>query len=245
MAHHLIEAKPDALIGIGPLAITALKDATATVPVVMSVGPDDPAAHGFTDSLARPTRNITGLIAMSTELDGKRLQLLKEAIPTIRRIGVFLPTFVQRDMVALRKIAAGLGLEFVDARSPFSRFEYAGALAELRRAGAEALMIGSAPLFSEHPADLVRMATEVGMPTICEWRGLVERGCLIGYGPSLSELRRRTADYVARIFRGTSPSELPIEGPTHFDLTINLKSVRALGLDIPATLLARADEVID
>jgi putative tryptophan/tyrosine transport system substrate-binding protein len=245
MARHLVEARPDALIGIGPLAIAALRDATATVPIVMSLGPDDPRAHGFSDSLARPTRNITGLIALSTELDGKRLQLLKETIPTIRRIAVFLAPYVRGDPIAMRETAQGLGLEFVGARSFHTRYEYSAALAEVRRAGAEALMIESAPLFADDPVDLVRMATEAGMPTICEWRGLVERGCLIGYGPSVSELRRRTADYVARLFGGKSPSELPIEGPTHFELTMNLRTAGALGVTIAPTLLARADEVIE
>ena len=106
-------------------------------------------------------------------------------------------------------------------------------------------MIVSAPLFSDDLARLVDLATTARMATICDWRGLVQRGCLLGYGPSLSELRRRTADHVARIFRGGIPSEMPIEGPTLFELTINIKAAKALGLTIPATLLARADEVIE
>jgi putative ABC transport system substrate-binding protein len=245
MGRQLLEAKPDALIGIGPLAISILRDATSSVPIVMSLGPDDPAAHGFADSLARPNANITGLIAMSAELDGKRLQLLREVIPEARRIAVFIPPDVEANLPAIRRAAAGVGLEFVDARAVFNRYEYPAAFAALKAAGAEALIIGSAPLFSGDTVDVVRIATDAGMPTLCDWRGLVDRGCLIGYGPDLSELRRRTAHYVARILRGASPSELPIEGPIRFELTLNLKTAYALGLKIPPTLLARADEVIE
>jgi putative tryptophan/tyrosine transport system substrate-binding protein len=244
-AHQLVAAKPDVLIGVGTLAIAALQDATATVPIVMSLGPDDLAAHGFGTSLARPIGNITGVIAMSAELDGKRFQLLKETIPKVRRIAAILAPDVQVNLNTMRNIAAEFDFELVDARSVYSRDEYPAQFAALRRAGAEALMIGSAPLFSHDPVDLVRLAIAAGMPTICEWRGLVESGCLIGYGPSLSELRRRTAHYVAHLLRGASPSELPIEGPTHFEFVINLKTAHALGITIPPTLLARADEVIE
>jgi putative ABC transport system substrate-binding protein len=245
IARHLVEATPDVLVGIGSLPIATLKEATATVPIVMSLGPDDPEAHGFTDSLARPTRNITGLIPLSAGLDTKRLQLLKEMIPRLQRVGIFLAPDVQANLPATRKNAADVGLQFAGIRTAFNRHEYPAALAALRAAGAEALMIGSAPLFSDEPADFVRLATEAGLPSICEWRGLVERGCLLAYGPDLSELRRRTAHYVARILRGAAPSELPIEGPTHFELAINLKTARVLGLQVPPTLLARADEVIE
>lgn len=244
-ARHLVASGPDALIGVGPLAIAGLKEATATVPIVMSLGPDDPAAHGFADSLGRPTRNITGLIAMSNELDGKRLQILKEAVPAVRRVAVFLAPDMRFDAAGFRNTAADLGVEFVDARTIYVPQEFPAALDHLHRAGAEALMIVSAPLFSDDLALLVDLATAVGMPTVCDWRGLVERGCLIGYGPSLSELRRRTADYVVRVFRGKVPSEMPIEGPIRFDLTLNLKTARSLSVRLPPTLLARADEVIE
>jgi len=244
-AHQLVAAKPDVLIGVGTLAIAALQDATATVPIVMSLGPDDLAAHGFGTGLARPIGNITGVIAMSAELDGKRFQLLKETIPKVRRIAAILAPDVQVNLNTMWNIAAEFDFELVDARSVYSRDEYPAQFAALRRAGAEALMIGSAPLFSHDPVDLVRLAIAAGMPTICEWRGLVESGCLIGYGPSLSELRRRTAHYVAHLLRGAAPSELPIEGPTHFEFVINLKTAHALGITIPPTLLARADEVIE
>ena len=106
-------------------------------------------------------------------------------------------------------------------------------------------MIVSAPLFSPDLARLVDLAAAAGMPTVCDWRGLVERGCLIGYGPSLSELRRQTADYVAQVFRGKAPSEMPIQGPTRFDFTVNLKTAGSLSVVLPPSLLARADEVID
>jgi putative ABC transport system substrate-binding protein len=245
IARHLVDTRPDVLIGIGTLPIMILKEATATIPIVMSIGPDDPEAHGFTDSLARPTRNITGLIPLSAELDTKRLQLLKEMIPQLQRLAIFLAPDVRPNLPVIHKSAGDVGLDFVGLRTAFNRHEYPAAFAALRAAGAEAFMIGSAPLFSDEPSDFVRLATEAGLPTVCEWRGLVERGCLLGYGPDLSELQRRTAHYIARILRGTAPSDLPVEGPTHFELAINLRTARVLGLEIPATLLARADEVIE
>src|SRR5215203_3118925 len=131
-AHQLVAAKPDVLIGVGTLAIAALQDATATVPIVMSLGPDDLAAHGFGTGLARPIGNITGVIAMSAELDGKRFQLLKETIPKVRRIAAILAPDVQVNLNTMRNIAAEFDFELVDARSVYSRDEYPAQFAALR-----------------------------------------------------------------------------------------------------------------
>ncbi len=244
----LVRPKPDALIGVGPTALEMLREGTATIPIVMSLGPDDPVAEGFAHSLARPGKNVTGVIAMSKELDGKRMQLLREAIPTVRRIGAMLASWPNAtDEAMWREAAASAGLELrgrLRGSTSGPSYFYQPAL-PFEAEGIEALIIGSAPHFSHDPVDLVERATAAGLPTICEWRELVERGCLIGFGPSLEELRRRTAHLVARIFRGTSPNELPIEGPTKFELIINLKTAQTLGVTIPTSLLARADKVIE
>jgi len=201
---------------------------------------------GFAKSLAHPGSTVTGIAMLAPELDAKRLDLLHEVVPGARRIAA-LAVSAQRDapnLAAMREVAARDGLEILPFYAAASE-EYPAAFAAMRRAGAEALQIVSAPELFSDARTLAVLAIEAKLPTICEWRSMAVDGCLVGYGPDFAELLRRTADYVARIFRGAAAGELPIEGPTRFEFAVNLKTARALGLTVPQSILVRADEAIE
>jgi putative tryptophan/tyrosine transport system substrate-binding protein len=245
VAQALVAGRPDVIYAVGTSAIRAVKAATAAIPIVMFG--DDPIAHGFAASLARPGGNITGVTLFATELNAKRLQLMHEAIPGARRITVLFRSLTpNREAIesALRKAAESTGLELfvLDVAEPT---EYRRAFDRMRAADAQALLITPNPQFYRDGAQLATLALEFRLPTICEWAEMASTGCLIGYGPNLGELRRRAAEYISRIFQGASPKSLPIEGPTHFEFAVNLGTAKALGIEVPHGLLLRADEVIE
>jgi putative ABC transport system substrate-binding protein len=245
LARELLLAKPDAIIAIGPDAIRAAAEATRTVPIV-TFG-NDPVQRGFAVSHARPGGNVTGVVILAEELDGKRVDILHEAVPAARRVGaLLLPSLPYRASLEreVRAVASSIGMELLafDAAGPD---DYPAAFTAMHMAGVQALVITANPTFNRDAGLLARFALETDLPMICEWAENARSGCLLGYGPSRGELRRRVAYYVARIFQGAVPAELPIETPTHFELAINLKTARALGLTIPPSLLARADELIE
>ena len=206
----------------------------------------DPVAAGVAESWARPGGNVTGVTLTAPDLEIKRLDLLREVVPAARRIAVLLMhrEVTEPGEAPMRGAAARLGIQLVELYVG-GPDEYHQALTAMRSAGAEALVITPMPEFGEHAEELAALAVEVGVPTVCGSGKAAEQGCLIGYGPDFTELRRQAADDAARIFRGASPGELPIEGPTHFDFVINLKTAKALGLTIPPSILARADDVIE
>jgi putative tryptophan/tyrosine transport system substrate-binding protein len=244
LARELIETGPDAILAIGSDAIRAASEATKTVPIVVfgSTPPD----RGYT-TLARPSWNITGVVILVAELDGKRLDLLHQAVPTAKRIAaLMLPSapLRQASEYEMRKVATSAGLELLifDASGPN---EYSGVFAAMRAAGAHALVIMANTNFNRDVVTLAGLAIETGLPTACEWAEMARAGCLLGYGPNREELRRRVAHQLAHIFRGTSPGDIPIELPTRFDFAINLKTAKALALSVSTLTLSRADEVIE
>jgi putative ABC transport system substrate-binding protein len=246
LAEELLATRPDAVLANGSNAIAAVREHSNTVPIIGSAIAGDPVAAGFAASLARPGGNVTGFLMLAPELDAKRLDLLHQAVPSARHIAALATSAKQAEenLAAVQRAAETLGLELlaVYAEAPA---EYPAAFTAMRSAGAEALAILSAPDFFSNAARLAALALEARLPTVCEWRKMAEQGCLLGYGPDYAELFRRNTDYVARIFRGTAPGELPIEQPTHFEFGVNLKTANALGLTIPPAILARADEVIE
>jgi putative ABC transport system substrate-binding protein len=182
---------------------------------------------------------------LGPELDAKRLELLHQAVPAARRVAALVsPKQNEENLAAVRVVAEALGVDLVAVYAEAS-VEYPAAFAAMRSAGAQGLAILSAPDFFTNASTLATLALEAGLPTVCEWRKMAEQGCLLGYGPDYAELMGRNADYVARIFRGAAPGELPIEQPTHFEFAINLKTAKALGLAVPPAILARADDVIE
>jgi putative ABC transport system substrate-binding protein len=245
LARDLLLAKPDAIIAIGPDAISAAAEATKTVPII-TFG-NDPVQRGFAVSQARPGGNVTGVTILAEELDAKRLDVLHEAVPAARRAAALvLPSLTYRSSLErdMRAAAMNADLELLvfEAAGPD---DYSGAFQAMRAAGAQAVVITANALFNRDAEVLARLGLETGLALMCEWAENARSGCLLGYGPNRTELRRRVAYLVARVFQGTPPAELPIETPTHFELAINLKTAKALGLTVPPSLLARADEVIE
>jgi putative tryptophan/tyrosine transport system substrate-binding protein len=246
LARTLVASNVDAIIAVSDISIEAVKAASSTIPVVMSFGTGDPVAAGFATSITRPGGNITGVVMLAPELNAKRLTLLHEAVPKARHIAALAVSEqrYERILSAIRTIAvaAGLELPIFFAETPGA---YPAAFTAMRSAGAEALIIVSAPEFNRDAEILAALAVEAKLPTVCEWSHMAAQGCLFGYGPSQTELRRRTADYLVRILRGSAPGDLPIEGPTRFQFTVNLRTAKRLGLELPTGVLLRADEVIE
>lgn len=241
LIRELLAGQPDAVVAVGP-AIGLAGAATRTVPVV-TFG-FDPIELGLAASYARPGGNVTGVVILISELEPKRLSLLLEAVPDRRRVAALVPARNGANETALRKVAAGLGVELLifPAAAPS---DYPAAFAAMQAQGAQALVIGATPQFQRDGKQLAALALEARLPTVCEWAEMAHAGCLMGYGPSRTALRKRMADQLARIFRGTSPGELPIEQPIVFEFAINQKIAKSLDVSIPPAVLIRADEVIE
>jgi putative ABC transport system substrate-binding protein len=246
LARALAGGDPDAVVAVSDVAIGAMKAVTSAVPIVMSFGTGDPVAAGFASSITRPGGNITGVVMLAPELNAKRLTLLHEAIPRARRIAALAVSIQRYEIIlqALRAVAASAKFELPEFFAE-TRGAYPAAFTGMRAAGAEALIVVSAPEFNRDADILAALAIEAKLPTVCEWSHMAAQGCMFGYGPSQAELRRRTADYLVRIFRGAAPGDLPIEGPTRFEFTVNQKTAKRLGVELPTGLLLRADEVIE
>jgi putative ABC transport system substrate-binding protein len=245
LARELLLTKPDVIMAIGADAIRAATEATTEVPIVMFGA--SPVGKGLAASLARPGGNVTGVVILATELDGKRLDLLRETVPQARRIAaLLLPSAPLRQASEreMRDVAASTGVELLpfDAGGPE---DYPAAFAAMRAAGAQAVVVMAHQAFNRDAALIAGLALEAGLPTVCEWAEMAQTGCLLGYGPSRTKLRRRTAHLVAQILRGAAPGDLPIEQPTHYEFAVNLKTAKALGLTVPQSILGRADEVIE
>ena len=244
-ARALVASHVDAVIAIGADAILSARAATTTVPIVMFG--DDPVGLGVADSLARPGRNVTGVTILVAELDAKRLQLLHEAVLGARRVAGLLYAAQTSRLVSIRGLreaaaSAALDLSLMDVPEPV---DYEAAFDKLREAAVQAVVVGPSPVFFRDGARIATLALDRQMATVCEWADMARDGCLIGFGPNRADLRRRMAHLLARIFAGTDPADLPIEGPTLFEMAINLRTARRLGFEVPAALLGRADEVIE
>jgi len=243
LAIELVRLKVDAIVTTTAPGAQAAKQATTTVPIIIA-GVDDAVEQGFVSSLARPTGNITGLSWLNTELSAKRVELLKRTLPDASRIAylrdaVGAATSLRASEAAAR--ALGIHLVVMEVRAPN---EIDGVLAALARERVGALMVAQGAILSAEEPRIVALATKHRLPTIFEYRKAVEAGGLMSYGPKLVELYRRAADYAERILRGAKPGDLPVEQPTSFELVINLRTATALGVNIPQSVLAGADDVI-
>ena len=245
MAAELVHLKVDVIITGGPTATRSAKKATSTIAIVMATDPD-PVGNGFVASLARPGGNITGLPTLASEISGKRLELLKEIVPKLSRLAVLGTSTTQGTAQTLREMelaagAFGVKLQFLDILGP-KDIETAFRAATKERAEA-ALQLTSAILLSQR-AQVVEVAAKNRFPAIYEWPEFVEAGGLMSYGVSTTDLHRRAATYVDKILKGTKPADLPVEQPKKFELIINLKAAKQIGLTIPPNVLVRADRVI-
>jgi putative ABC transport system substrate-binding protein len=243
-AAELVQLKVDCLVVGGIPAIHAAKQATSTIPIVMiNVGGDDPVRLGFITSLARPGGNITGVMDISAELAGKRLELLKEAFPHLARIGHLSDKHVAAHLHEVEAAARQLGVRIqpLEVQSPE---EVEQAFRAARAARAEALIVVHHGFVIRHRERIAQLVDTIRLPVMYTHSEFVQSGGLMSYGEDRLDRGRRAAALVARIFQGAKPADLPVERPTKFELVINLKTAKALGLTIPPSILFQADEVI-
>jgi putative ABC transport system substrate-binding protein len=245
LAADLVRLKVDVIVAPATQNVAVAKQATGTIPIVMT-GSGDPVGSGLVVSLARPGGNVTGLAVLSTEIVGKQLELLKEMVPKVSRVAILWnPTNPpHRRALEAAKIAAhslGIQLDALEAQRPD---DLERAFAAMTRERAGALLVLRDGMFLLHSKRIVDLAAKSRLPAMSEGKDELANGGLMAYGPSLSESFRRAATYVDKILKGAKPADLPVEQPTKFELVINLKTAKALGLTIPQSLLARADEVI-
>jgi putative ABC transport system substrate-binding protein len=236
----------DVVVVTGEPETRAAKAAMPTTPIVMLLVPD-PVGAGLVTSLARPGGNVTGLSTLAPEVYAKRLQLLKEAVPGLTRVGMLInptPVYAETAMrhTALAAQEIGLDLRRLAVGAPE---ELDTAFATIAEEKLTALIVVTDGVTFNQRARIAQLTTATRLPAMYEIRDFVDVGGLISYGPSYADLARRGASYVDRILRGSKPADLPVEQPTMFELVINLKTAKALGLTIPPTLLARADDVIE
>jgi putative ABC transport system substrate-binding protein len=244
IAAEFVRQKVDVIVTAGT-AIGAAKQATSIIPIVFAVA-TEPVSTGFITSLARPGGNVTGLSMQSTELAGKRLGFLGELVPGLRRLAILghgVNPAVVLEMGEVQAAARALGLEVVTLE--VQRAEDIALAFEALRDRADGLYVCTDAFIAANRVRIVILTLTARMPTIYGEQGHVESGGLISYGANLPDLFRRAADYVDKILRGAKPADLPVEQPTKFDLVINLITAKALGVEVPPSLLARADEVIE
>jgi len=248
LAAELVALKVKVIVAPPTPAAEAAKQATKTIPIVFA-GVGDPVGSGLVTSLARPGGNVTGLSALGPELVGKRLELLKQAVPGIDRVAVLrggstLGERVLKDMLEAADVAAralGVQPQFIEARGPD---EFARAFSAMTSARAGALTVLPSNMFVRERRRLVDLAAKNRLPAVYTSREFVDAGGLMSYGAHQPDLFRRAATYVDKILKGAKPGDLPIEQPTKFELVINLKTAKDLGLTIPPSVLARADDLI-
>src|SRR5262245_29324751 len=233
----------DVIVTAGPQAVHALTATRTTAPIVFAIV-GDAVANGVVTSLARPTGNVTGLSMANTDLESKRIEILKEAAPTVTRVMVLRdPSMGPGGVREAAATAKALGIEFDFVEAGVDQFE--AAFADAVRRGANGVAAFASPFFNFHRQRLVDLAARHRLPSIWEAVAYVRDGGLLSYGPNFADMYRRSAGYVAKILNGAKPSDLPVEQPVRFELTANLKTARTLGITLPPTVIARADEVIE
>ena len=243
---NLLAANVDLIVTAGTPAALAVKKATTSVPLVM-VAVGDPVGSGIVPSLSRPGGNITGLSSIAPDLEGKRLELLREVAPKVSRVALFWNPTNFFHAVSLQQARAGAQTLRIDLQllGVSTSEELDQAFAAIIRTRPDALLLLADRVFLHNRVRIMEFAGKHRLPSVNAYRELVEAGGLMSYGPSYEEMHRRAAIYVDKIIKGTNPGELPVEQPAKFTLVVNLNAAKALGLEIPPTLLARADEVIE
>jgi putative ABC transport system substrate-binding protein len=245
IAAEFVRFQVDVIVAIGNAAVIAAKKATSVIPIVFPVA-GDPVGTGLVESLARPGGNITGLSIQQTELARKRVELLREVVPSLHRLAIMANTgnpAAPLEIGEVSEAAVALGLDAVPIEVTRSE-DIAAAFGSLK-GRAEALYLVGDPLIASNRVRIITLALSARLPMMFPAREHVQAGALISYGPNLGDLYRRAADLVDKILHRTKPADIPVEQPIKFDLVINLTTAKALGLTVPPTLLALADEVIE
>lgn len=245
LAAELVQRKVDSLVALGPAALKAATAATTSMPIIAFDLETNPVAGGYAQSVARPGGNVTGLFLDHPALTGKWLELIREVSPSSRRVALLWDSTTGHWQLTAAKAAAerlGVDFEVLEVRT-FADFD--GALRAGVRKGSKALIQLSSPLVDRHSGQTADFTLKHRLPAISMFRAFSEGGGLMSYGPNRREYDRRLALYVDKILKGAKPGDLPVEQPTHYELVINVRTARALNLAIPASLLSRADQVIE
>jgi putative ABC transport system substrate-binding protein len=245
LAAELVRLKVDAIVTAGPIPTRSAKAATVTVPIVMTQD-TDPVGNGFVASLARPGSNITGLSTLAPELSGKRLELLKEIVPTISRVAVVGQSSYPGNSQGLREVelaagAFGVKLQYLDVLDPK---DIETAFRAVSKGRADAVLVLGGPVLISQRTQVVNLVAKSRLPAMYNVPEFVEANGLMTYGPIITDLSRRAATYVDKILKGAKPADLPVEQPKKFEFIINLKAAKQIGLTIPPNVLVRADRVI-
>lgn len=246
LAAELVRLKVDVIVAFGGTDASIAKSATTSIPIVMASA-GDPVAGGLVASLARPGGNITGLTQMAPELAGKRLELLKQIVPDLSRVAVLWYPRGTTSPLSWKEMQSparelGIRLQSLEARSPA---DFAKAFHDATTARAGALLVLPDPLFAGNLKRIAELAVKTRLPSMFHLREFADVGGLVAYGVDRAHMYRRAATYVDKILKGANPADLPIERPTNFELFINLKTAKTLGLTFPPSLLLRADQVIE
>jgi len=245
IAAEFVRLKVDIIVTAGTPAVVAAKQATTVIPIVFA-GAGDPVGAGLVASLARPGGNVTGLSTLTPDLAAKRLEILREVVPGLRRLAILTNLGNRLAVLEMREVQAAASTFRLDVVAlEIQRGEDIAPIFEPLKGRADALYVCLDPLLLTNRIRINTLALTARLPMMTATRDAVEVGGLVSYGPNFPESWRRAGDYVDKILRGAKPADIPVEQPTKFDLAINLTTAKALGLDVPATLLARAAEVIE
>jgi putative ABC transport system substrate-binding protein len=246
LARELVSLKPDVILAAGTPGTLAAKQATQSIPIVTAIA-GEPVAAGLVSSLAKPGGNVTGLSTLAPELEGKRLELFKEAVPKLSRVVALLNPANPFTTIAWKATqpaaeALGVKLQPVEARSPN---DLDRALATIKASRPDGLIVLPDRLLLAYRKSIVQFMIKNRLPGMFPFRDFAQEGGLMAYGPDYTDMFRRAATFVDKILKGAKPGDLPIEQPTKFELVVNLKTARALGLTIPQTILLQADQVVE
>jgi putative tryptophan/tyrosine transport system substrate-binding protein len=245
IAAEFVRMKVDIIVASATLTVVAAREATSTIPIVFAAVAD-PVGTGLVTSLARPGGNVTGLSLQQTDLAGKRVELLREILPSLRRLAILANVGnpnIALETTEVQAASRTLGLEIVTLE--IRRGQDIAPAFESIKGRTDAVYVANNPLLTTYQARIMTLALAARLPTMHGSREWVEAGSLMSYAPSFVDLHRRSADYVDKILRGAKPADIPVEQPTKFELVVNLTTAKALGLNIPETFLVRADEVIE
>jgi putative ABC transport system substrate-binding protein len=243
LAQALVQENASVIVASGDAAVHAAQQATRTIPIIAVV--DDIVSSGLINNMAKPGGNVTGVSILATELDGKRIDLLKRMVPSIKRVGVLSdPSSAQSSPRQLKDTAKALGIELIDAeiRTPD---DFRPAFEFFRAKKVEAVIVRSSPLLSGFRADLCGLSLSYNLPTIGQFREMTDAGCMATYGIKLSEVHSLAALFTDKMLKGARPEDTPAQQPTKFELVINLRTAKSLGVALPAALVAETDDLVE
>ena len=246
IAAELMRLQVDLVVATGPeVALQAVVGASRSIPIVILAVQYDPIARGYVESLARPGGNITGVFYRQPELAAKQLELLTQAFPEKSRFAVLYDANSADQLSAAEEAAKSMPLELRPLKLEKPPYDFAAAFATMAQGGAQVVLVLSSPPFVEHRPQIAALAIEHRLPTMFVFRSYVDAGGLMSYGVEQSAMYRRLAAFVEKILKGTKPADLPVEQPTKFEFVVNLKTARAIDVELPTSILLRAEEVIE